>query len=40
MGNKNMFTTIDIAIAGTLCFVLGSWFGTFLAAVFTIAGEE
>lgn len=35
-----MFTTIDMVIAGTLCFVFGSWFGMFLVAAFTIAEKE
>lgn len=40
MGDKNMFTIIDMVIAGALCFIFGSWFGIFLAAAFTIAGKE
>lgn len=35
-----MFTTIDMVITGTLCFVFGSWFGMFLVAAFTIAEKE
>lgn len=35
-----MFTTIDMVIAGTFCFVFGIWFGMFLATAFTIAEKE